>query len=73
MIPAVQIEAAQLRGYLHIEGAKVAFEADVSDRSNIAATFGELPAGTTDWQAFQVLEQFVAQNFGGSNGGNPEM
>jgi len=63
----VRIVNAQLQGEILLAGQRVQFEANI-EGANIDATFDQLPPGITDWDAFQVLERFIAHYLRGGYG-----
>ena len=66
----VRILAGQIRGQVLIAGHPVGFEANI-DGANIDATFNELPAGVTDWEAFELLQGFLQRYTRGAYGDQP--
>ncbi len=63
----VRIVNAQLQGELLLAGQRVGFTATIQG-ANIDAAFDALPTGVTDWDAFQVLERFIAHYLRGGYG-----
>ena len=66
----VRIVDAQLRGELLLAGQRVGFEATIQG-ANIDAAFDRLPPGVSDWDAFQLLERFIAHYLRGGYGEPP--
>lgn len=62
--PLVRVESLQAKGQMLLGGHKVTFEM-VIEGSKLSASFDDLPAGLSLWDAYKALEQFVDQNLRG--------
>ena len=63
---SVKIRVSDLtaRGQMLLGGRPVSFEVTIEGPS-MSATFGDLPLGSTFWDAFRALEEFVDEHLRG--------